>query len=84
MPIIMSDFLFAIDLHKEEVSVSESPKGTNQVHFIECIGRKENEILYAAVSTLTAITKAPTIDTTLYKAMDKVCQMVYQKHGSNK
>jgi hypothetical protein len=79
-----SSFLFAVDLTTEEVIVSESPKGGNKVNFIERIGRKDNEILYNAVVTLTDITKASNIDAGIFKAMDKVCQMVYNKHSSTK
>jgi hypothetical protein len=76
--------LFAIDSDTEEVIVSDSPKGSNKVNFIERIGRQENLILYNAVVTLTSITKAPNFDTATFKAMNKVCQMVYNNHkGAN-
>jgi uncharacterized protein with ATP-grasp and redox domains len=78
------NYLFAIDLASEEVIVSESPKGTNNVNFIERINRNENELLYHAVLTLTDITKEAVFDTTLFKAMDKVCQMVYNKQKEGK
>jgi hypothetical protein len=71
--------LFAIDLKTEEVIVSESPKGSNKINLIERIGRQENEILYNAVVTLTSISKAPKMDVAIFKAMDKVCQMIYNK-----
>lgn len=74
------NILFAIDANTEEVIVSESPKGSNKINFIERIERKDNEILYNAVVTLTSIANAPNIDTTIFKAMDKVCQMAYNKH----
>jgi hypothetical protein len=73
-------FLLAIDITTEEIIVSESPKGTNKINFIERIKRTDHEILYQAVMTLTLITRAPNLDTTLFKAMDKVCQMIYAKH----
>ncbi len=79
-----SNFLFAVDLTTEEVIVSESPKGSNKVNFIERIGRKDNEILYNAVVTLTGITKVSNFDVGIFKAMDKVCQMLYNKHSSTK
>jgi hypothetical protein len=75
-----TNFLFAIDINTEEVIVSESPKGSNKVNFIERIGRTNNEMLYNAVLTLTSITKSSSFDATIFKAMDKVCQMVYNKH----
>lgn len=74
-----TNYLFAIDTEKEEIIVSESPKGSNKINLVERISRKDNEILYQAVQTLTTITAAPNLDTKLFKAMDKVCQMVYGK-----
>jgi hypothetical protein len=73
------NFLFAIDQDKEEVIISESPKGSMKINFIERIQRKENEVLFNAVLTLTAITKDPNFDAALFKAMDKVCQLIYNK-----
>jgi hypothetical protein len=32
---------------------------------------------------LTSISRAPAIDTAVFKAMDKVCQMIYKKHKGN-
>ena len=72
--------LFAIDLNTEEVIVSNSQKGSNKINFIERIKRKENEIFFNAVSTLTNISKASDFDISIFKAMDKVCQMIYNKH----
>lgn len=72
--------LFAIDLNTEEIIVSDSPKGSNKINFIERIGRQNNDILYDAVVTLTSITNASNFDITIFKAMDKVCQMIYNKH----
>ncbi len=72
--------LFAIDINSEEVIISDSQKGSNKVNFIERIGRNDNEILYHAVTTLTSITKASVFDDRIFKAMDKVCEMIYDKH----
>ena len=72
----MSNFLFATDTKKEEVIVSESPKGSKTIHFIERIPRNENNLLYNGVKLLTEITQAPDFDSTIFKAMDKVCQMM--------
>jgi hypothetical protein len=72
--------LFAIDINTEEIIVSDSPKGSNKVNFIERIGRKDNDILFNAVVTLTSITNATDFDITIFKSMDKVCQMIYNKH----
>jgi outer membrane lipoprotein-sorting protein len=74
------NLLFAVDTNTEEVIVSESPKGSNKINFIERVGRNDNEMLYNAVVTLTGITKSPAFDTSIFKAMDKVCQMIYNKH----
>jgi len=72
-----NNLLFAIDIHKEEVIVSDSPKGSNKINFIERIHRRDNDILYNAVVTLTSITKSANFDTAVFKAMDKVCQLMY-------
>lgn len=77
------DLLFAIDIDKEEIIISESPKGTNRIDFIERIKRQENKMLYQAVLTLTSISQSPDFDVTIFKAMDKVCQMLYNKHKGN-
>jgi len=76
----MSDFLFSIDFDTEEVIISESPKGSNQITFIEGIPRKDNEVLFNSVVTLTSITQSSPLDTNIFKSMDKVCQMIYTKH----
>jgi hypothetical protein len=72
--------LFAVDLNTEETIVSSSQKGSNKVDFIERVGRQENEVLYNAVVTLTSITKSANFDVKIFKAMDKVCQMIYIQH----
>ncbi len=74
------NLLFAIDAKTEEVIVSDSPKGSNNINFIERIGRSESEILYNAAVTLTSISRAVSLDVAIFKAMDKVCQMIYNKH----
>lgn len=71
--------LFAIDPKTEEVIVSESPKGSNKINLIERIKRQENELLYNAVIILTTISQAPDLDVPIFKAMDKVCQLIYGK-----
>jgi hypothetical protein len=72
--------LFAIDAKTEEIIVSDSPKGSNKINFIERIKRQDNYVLYNAVETLTGIAKTPNINVTIFKAMDKVCQMIYDQH----
>lgn len=76
--------LFAVDTQAEETIVSESQKGSYKANLLERISREENVILYHAVMTLTCVTKAPDIDMSLFKAMDKVCQLIYQKHLEKK
>ena len=74
------NLLFAIDQNTQEIIVSESPKGSNKINFIERIRLQENDMLFKAVSTLTSISKASDFDISIFKAMDKVCQMIYNKH----
>ena len=74
------NLLFAIDQNTQEIIVSESPKGSNKINFIERIRLQENDMLFNAVSTLTSISKASDFDISIFKAMDKVCQMIYNKH----
>lgn len=71
--------LFAIDLKTEEVIVSDSSKGSNKITFIARINRQENILLYQAVVTLTSIANDSNFDITIFKAMDKVCQLIYKK-----
>lgn len=77
------DLLFAIDIGKEEIIVSDSPKGTNRIDFVERVKRQENKMLYQAVLTLTSISQSSDFDINIFKAMDKVCQMLYNKHKGN-
>ena len=72
--------LFAIDQNTQEIIVSDSPKGSNKINFIERIRRQENEMLFNAACTLTSISKASDFDISIFNAMDKVCQMMYNKH----
>jgi len=74
------NLLFAIDIQTEEVIVSASPKGSNKIDLIERISRQDHGILYQAVVTLTSLTNDPNFDVAIFKAMDKVCQMIYTKH----
>ena len=74
------NLLFAVDMKRREVIVSESSKGTNKINFIECIKQNQNDIFFNAVVTLTSITKSSRFDTKIFKSMDKVCQMIYHKH----
>jgi hypothetical protein len=78
-----TNFLFALDSKTEEVIVSESPKGSKQILFLERIGRQQNPLLYDAVALLTNLTHAAEFEASLFKAMDKVCQMMYHKHKAS-
>ena len=72
--------LFAIDINTDEVIVSESQKRTNKIHFIERIKKSDNNMFFNAVVTLTSITKSSRFDVKIFTSMDKVCQMIYNKH----
>ena len=74
------NMLFAIDAKTEEAIVSNSPKGSNKINFIERIKRQDNTNLYTAIELLTSISNASSFDTSIFSAMDKVCQMMYNKH----
>ena len=73
------DKLFALDETTNEVIVSESPKGSKSINFVERVNRKEGELLFQAVSMLTMISKSPDLDNKVFKAMDRVCQLIYMK-----
>jgi hypothetical protein len=73
-------FLFAIDINTEEVIISDSSKGSNKINFIERINRRDNIMLYSSVQTLTEITKSSNFDASIFKSMEKICQMIYNKH----
>lgn len=74
--------LFAIDLNTQETIISETQKGSNKVTFIERINRNENKLLYDAVVLLTEITHSPDFNVEIFKAMDKVCHLIYDKNRS--
>jgi len=78
------NILFAIDTNSEEVIVSDSPKGSNKISFIERIRRQDNVNLYKAVELLTSLSSASNFDNSIFKAVDKVCQMIYNKHKETK
>ena len=76
--------LFATDPNSKETVVSETEKGSNKVNFLERIPRAENELLFDSVVLLTNITRSPNFDTAIFKAMDKVCQLIYEKQQIDK
>ena len=75
--------LFAIDEKTEEVIVSESPKGSKTIHFIERVAKKDNAELYEAVVKLTDMAKAPDFDLKEFKSLDKTCQALYRLYREN-
>lgn len=75
--------LFAIDLTTKEVIVSESKKGSKEITFVERIPQSKNELLFDAVSSMTKLTTSPKFDVALFKAMDKVCQLIYEKQSES-
>jgi hypothetical protein len=75
-----NNLLFAIDLNTEEVIVSDSSKGSNKINFIDRIKRSDNDMFFNAVLTLTSIAKSSDFDAAIFKSMDKVCQMLYNRH----
>lgn len=75
--------LFALDTDAEEVIISESPKGSNKIIFIERIKRQDNELLYKSVGLLTDLSRASNFDAGIFKAADKVCQLMYKKHNAD-
>ena len=81
MPIMMNK-LFAIDEKTQEVIVSESPKGSKTIHFIERVPKKNNAELYEAVVKLTDMAKAADLDLKEFKAQDKKCQKIYATYRS--
>ena len=76
--------LFTIDKNTEEVIVSDSPKGSNKINFIERINRKDNTDLYKAVELLTSNSNAANFNPLIFKAIDKVCQLIYNQYKETK
>lgn len=74
--------LFAIDPTTEEIIVSESAKGSYQIQPVERIQRQSNALLHEAVTLLSNMAKAPDLDDAAFRAMDKVCQLMYAQHQS--
>lgn len=72
--------LFAVDAKKGEVIVSESPRGSRKIMEVERVVSADNPTLYQAVILLGSLSKDPELDMALFKAMDKVCQLLYEKH----
>jgi hypothetical protein len=77
-------FLFAIDPKAEAVLVSESEKRSKTLQFVERIERPKHELLFDTVQILTQMTQSADLDMAIFKAMDKVCQLIYAKHIENK
>lgn len=73
----MSNYLFAIDEKTNEVIVSVSAKGRTTIDLVERIAREDHALLYQAVVTLTMLARADDLEEKTFKAMDKVCQLIY-------
>ena len=78
------DKLFAIDAEKQEVIVSESPKGSKAINQIATVSRNDNLLLYQAVKTLTIVSTSQAFDIKIFKAMDKVCQLIYMNQATKR
>ena len=74
-----SNYLFAIDPKTQEILVSESAKGSYKINLIERIPSSSNELLFEAVKLLSKISKQIDVDVTLFKAVENVCQIIYNK-----
>ena len=72
-----TNYLFAIDAATNDILVSESAKGSFKVTLIERIPSAEDELLFDAVALLTKISKQTEVDVPLFKAVEKVCQLIY-------
>jgi len=75
--------LFAIDPATEETIVSESAKGSYQIHPIERIPRASHELLYEAVALLSRMARAADLDAAAFSSMDKVCALLHAQHRGN-
>ncbi len=80
----MSNYLFAIDEKTNDVIVSVSAKGSTTIDLVERIARKDHDILYQAVVTLTMLARADEVEEKTFNAMDKVCQLIYGKQAAIK
>ena len=75
--------LFAIDNKKQKVVISNSKQGSKKINSIELIDKKDNDILFNAVTTLTSITKSRHFDIKVFEVMQKICEMIYKNHLDN-
>jgi hypothetical protein len=75
--------LFAIDTETQEVIVSESPKGSKAIHFIERVAKKDNAELYDSVVKLSDMARAADFDLKEFKSLDKTCQALYRVYREN-
>lgn len=74
--------LFAIDPNTGETLVSASSKGSNRIQLLERIAREAHPVLNDAVLTLTGLARSPDLDPAIFRAMSKVCQMLYRQHSA--
>lgn len=73
--------LFATDPQTNEILVSESASGRNTITPLARIPRAEHPLLFDAVDLLTRMTTSPQFDAAVFNALNKVCEMMYEKVG---
>lgn len=72
--------LFAIDKENQEVVISTSNDGSKKIENKDSIKKSENISLFNAVITLKSLTESDDLDIKVFKAMQKVCEMIYKNH----
>ena len=73
--------LFATDPQTNEILVSESAPGSNAITPLARIPRADHPLLFDAVDLLTRMTTSPQFDPAVFKALNKVCELMYEKVG---
>lgn len=72
--------LFAIDKENQEVVISTSNDGSKKIENKDSIKKSENISLFNAVITLKSLIESDDLDIKVFKAMQKVCEMIYKNH----
>ena len=73
--------LFATDPQTNEILVSESAPGSNTIIPLARIPRADHPLLFDAANLLTQMTTSPLFDANVFKAMNKVCELMFEKVG---
>jgi len=76
-----TNYLFAIDPTSNDILISESAKGSFKINLVERIPSTSDDLLFDAVKLLTNVSKQPDLDVALFKAVEKVCQVIYSKRN---